>query len=164
MKTKTFSSANTWWARRKENYFPQMRQKSTSHVICVDLMVQNNENKRIIPKNDGTFKLSSQFRRNLIDFAGGGGEGSASERTLLPSFLINEIVVGNSPRSRLREVNFSHRIIKRFCQIPPERFSRESKAFTKAPRLKLLAEWVHLLVHLEFFKLLSLLLGVLCKL
>lgn len=52
-----------------------MRQKSTSHVICVDLMVQNNENKRIIPKNDGTFKLSSQFRRNLIDFAGAGGFG-----------------------------------------------------------------------------------------
>lgn len=54
-------------------------------MICVDLMVQNNENKRIISKNDGTFKLSSEFTNLILIFAGED----------FFSFLINKIVVGN---------------------------------------------------------------------
>lgn len=55
------------WRKRTVKDF-----SSHSHMICVDLMVQNNENKRIISKNDGTFKLSSKFTNLILIFAGGG--------------------------------------------------------------------------------------------
>lgn len=94
--------------KKKENYFCVDKKRDendegwvTVEDCYVDLMVQNNENKRIIRKNDGIFKLSSQFT-NLIDFTGvcGWVEGGKALQRNRFSFLINKIVIDNSPFCR----------------------------------------------------------------